>query len=152
MARMNIIPGRGVALVEIGDARSEVEARTGDPVHGPGRSKAVYRTDPALVVSYLPDDTVELVELGHSAGAGTEVYLDDVRLTWRFLDDVVAELTALGHTGTETDIGYAFRAGFAIWSMGSRHASELDPDAAEDDEREVVEGVSVAPYAYFTDS
>ncbi|MYS87450.1 hypothetical protein [Embleya scabrispora] len=148
---MNIIPGRGVALVEVGESRAEVEARIGEPVHGPGRSKAVYRTDPTLVICYLPDDTVELVELGHGAGTRTEVHLDGVQLTWRFLDEVVAELTALGHTGTETDIGHAFHAGFAIWSMGSRQATDLDPEADEDDERAVVEGVSVAPYAYFTD-
>lgn len=32
--------------------------------------------------------------------------------------------------------------------MGSRHAQDLDPLASDDDERAVVEGVSVAPYEY----
>lgn len=50
---------------------------------------------------------------------------------------------------TPYDIGYVFDAGFAIWSMHSRWALDLDPEADEDDERAVSEGVSVAPYAYF---
>jgi hypothetical protein len=60
---------------------------------------------------------------------------------------VVAELTAKGYTSIPSDIGFEFHAGFAVWSMGSRTARDLDPDAAEDDERAVAEGVTVAPYA-----
>jgi hypothetical protein len=33
--------------------------------------------------------------------------------------------------------------------MGARTARDLDPSASADDEREIVEGVSVAPYDYF---
>ncbi|WP_432840785.1 hypothetical protein [Dactylosporangium sp. CA-092794] len=33
--------------------------------------------------------------------------------------------------------------------MGSRWALDLDPDADEDDPRQICEGVSVAPYDYF---
>ena len=39
--------------------------------------------------------------------------------------------------------------GFALYSMGARTARDLDPTASVDDEREIVEGVSVAPYDYF---
>ncbi|MCF2533393.1 hypothetical protein [Yinghuangia soli] len=157
---MDIIPEVGVASVKLGDKRADVERRTGDPVHGPGRQRAVYRTTPSLVVHYHPDGTVELVELGYSGpgrgrGPQDEVWFDGVQLTYRFLDEVVAELHAKGYTSTESGIGHNFHAGFAVWSMGSLSAAELDPDnytESEDDEdwRDVAEGVSVAPYSYFT--
>lgn len=149
MAAVEIVPERGVASARIGESRAEVEARVGRPVHGPGDTKAVYDTVPQLVISYAPGDAVELVEIGYSGGGQEEVFLDGVQLTYRFLDDVVADLAAKGYTGTSSDIGFDFHAGFAIFSMGSLWARELDPDADEDDERAVVEGVAVAPYAYF---
>jgi hypothetical protein len=39
--------------------------------------------------------------------------------------------------------------GFAIWSMGSLWLSDIDPAAATDDDRQVVEGVSVGVPAFF---
>jgi len=65
---------------------------------------------------------VELVEIACSGDGGEEVTFDGVQLTYRFLEDVVADLTAKGYTRTPSDI----------------------------DERAANEGVSVAPYAYFT--
>ncbi|MBF9127980.1 hypothetical protein I0C86_03055 [Plantactinospora sp. S1510] len=151
MSAVDIIPGVGVALARIGETRAEVEARVGLPVHGPGSNKAVYDTTPGLVISYTPADTVEIVEIAYSGDGAEEVFFDGVQLTFRFLDDVVADLTAKGYTSTPYDIGYEFHAGFAVWSMHSRWALDLDPEADEDDERAVSEGVSVAPYTYFTE-
>ncbi|GAA2486409.1 hypothetical protein [Winogradskya humida] len=143
---MEILPGIGVALAKIGDSRTVVESRTGPPIH-PGRSpRAVYETDPLLVLTYHADDTVELVELSHG---GDQVFFDGIQLTDRFLADVVADLTARGHAGEPTDIGHRFEPGFAIFSTGSMWAGDLDPDATDDDPRAVSEGVSVAPYDYF---
>ncbi|MEZ7132267.1 hypothetical protein ACBR40_43620 [Nonomuraea sp. AD125B] len=144
---MEILPGAGVALVKVGDQRAEVEGRIGAPVHGPG-SKNVYDTAPMLIVHYDPDDRVELVEIAYSGHGGEEVFFDGVQLTYRFMDEVVSELAAKGHTGTSSDIGFTFHAGFSVWSMGSLWALDLDPDADEEDERSIVEGVSVAPYSY----
>ncbi|MDG4830405.1 hypothetical protein O7627_13960 [Solwaraspora sp. WMMD1047] len=146
---MEIIPGIGVEQARIGEPRSDVEARIGAPVHGPGGRKAVYDTTPGLVIAYTPDDRVELVEIGYAGDGGEEVFFDGVQLTFRFLEEVVADLEAKGHEYTPSDIGYDFRAGFAVWSMGSRWALDLDPNADEDDERAVSEGVSVGPYEYF---
>ncbi|GIG63896.1 hypothetical protein [Phytomonospora endophytica] len=146
---MEITPERGVPLVHVGDSRADVENRVGRPVHGPGSSPAVYETTPTLVVHYLPDDTVELVELGYSGDGGEEVTFDGVQLTYRFIGEVVAELEGRGYTCTPSDIGFEFHAGFAVWSMDSLWAGDLDPGASEDDERSIVEGVSVAPYSYF---
>ncbi|MFD1374418.1 hypothetical protein [Actinoplanes sichuanensis] len=146
---MEIIPGEGVALVKIGELRRVAEDRLGVPVH-PGRSrKAVYDTSPGLVVSYAEDDTVEIVEIAYSGDGGDEVFFDGVQLTFRFMDDVVADLAARGYGYEPIDIGYRFEPGFAIFSMRSRSANELDPAAAEDDGRAICEGVSVAPYEYF---
>ncbi|MFC7384332.1 hypothetical protein [Sphaerisporangium rhizosphaerae] len=149
---MEIIPGCGVALAKIGEARTDVEGRVGEPVHGPGDTKAVYSTTPMLVISYTPDDTVELVELAYNGQGGEEVFFDGVQLTFRFIDDVVADLTAMGYTSVPSDIGFDFHAGFSVWSMDSLWAQDLDPDATEDDERSVSEGVSVAPFSYFSQS
>ena len=71
-------------------------------------------------------------------------------MTYRFIDDVVADLAAKGHQAERSDIGYRFKPGFAIFSMGSRSATELDPQASEDDPRRICEGVSVASYTYLT--
>jgi hypothetical protein len=146
MRRMEILPGQGVALAKIGESRELVESRLGPPVH-PGRhSRGVYETSPMLVLTYTDNDTVELVELGCG---GNEVFFDGVQLTFRFMEDVVADLAAKGYPYEPIDIGFRFGPGFAIFSMGSYWARDLDPEASEDDPRQVCEGVSVAPYSYF---
>nr|WP_018352657.1 hypothetical protein [Longispora albida] len=147
---MEIIPGVGVDMVKIGDRREVAESRLGAPVH-PGRDRrAVYSSDPMLVVTYDADDIVELVEASCSGQhGGEEIFFNGVQLTCRFMDDVVADLAALGHAGTPFDIGVSFEPGFAIFSMSSLRARDLDPDASEDDARAVAEGVAIAPRAYF---
>ena len=89
----------------------------------------MYDTDPKLVLTYTEDDTVELVEIAYSGDGGEEVFFDGVQLTYRFIDDVVADLAVKGYRGEPSDIGYRFRPGFAIFSMGSRSAQDLDPQA-----------------------
>jgi hypothetical protein len=148
---MEIFPGEGVAWVKVGETRETVEARLGPPAHPGIAARSVYDTEPMLVVDY-DGDTVELVELGCSGNGGEEATLDGVQLTYRFMDEVVAELTALGHQVEPFDIGYTFRAGFTIFSMGSRTATDLDPTASPDDPRPVVEGVGVAPAEYWLGS
>jgi hypothetical protein len=149
MRLMEILPGEGVAVAKIGERRDVVEGRIGPPVH-PGRdSKAVYDTNPGLVISYEKDDTVEIVEVAYSGAGGEEVFFDGVQLTYRFMDDVVADLAAKGYAHRPDDIGYVFELGFALFSMSSLWALELDPDADEEDPRQIVEGVSIAPYEYF---
>jgi hypothetical protein len=149
MRRMDIVPGEGVAAAKVGERRDVVERRLGPPVH-PGRhSKAVYETSPMLALTYTDDDTVELVEVGYAGDGGEEVFFDGVQLTFRFIQDVVADLAAKGYRYEPTDIGYRFEPGFAIFSMGSRWARDLDPAASEDDPRSICEGVSIAPYHYF---
>ncbi|GLW31846.1 hypothetical protein [Actinoplanes regularis] len=145
---MEILPGEGIALVKVGETRDVVEARLGPPARAGISARAVYDTEPMLVVDY-DGDTVELVELGCSGDGGEEVTLDGVQLTYRFMDDVLAELTALGHRPEPFDIGYTFRAGFTIFSMGSRSAVDLDPQASPDDPRPIVEGVGIAPPEYW---
>ncbi|HWS33334.1 MAG TPA: hypothetical protein VN408_11385 [Actinoplanes sp.] len=143
---MEIEPGQGVMLAKVGESRDVVESRVGPPVHPGRQSRAVYDTEPLLVITYAEDDTVELVEI---ANGGDEVFYDGVQLTFRFVDDVVAELAGRGLRAEPFDIGFAFEPGFAIFSMSSLPASELDPGAPDDDPRRIVEGVSVAPFDYF---
>ncbi|MEU8661841.1 hypothetical protein [Actinoplanes philippinensis] len=87
-----------------------------------------------LLITYFEDE-VELVEL---ADGGEEAFFEGVQLTGRLMDEVVADLEARGHQAMPADIGFSFRAGFSIFSMGSRDARELDPSASED--ARVVEG------------
>ena len=71
------------------------------------------------------------------------------------MDDVVADLERAGFHGVpDNDIGWEYDEGFCIWSMASHRASDLAPDstADPDDERLVVEGVSVAPISYWRES
>ncbi|WP_034217925.1 hypothetical protein [Actinoplanes subtropicus] len=146
---MEILPGEGVAAAKVGESREVVEARLGAPVH-PGREdKAIYETVPMLILTYAEDDTVEVVEIGYTGDGGEEVFFDGVQLTYRFMADVVADLAARGYAHEPIDVGYRFEPGFALFSMGARTARDLDPSASADDEREIVEGVSVAPYDYF---
>ncbi|GAA1404149.1 hypothetical protein ACFQZ4_51005 [Catellatospora coxensis] len=138
--------------VKIGDRRAEVEARLGSPVSTGQYLTAVYASNPMLVVTYDRDDAVEVVEAGYSGHhGGDEIFFEGVQLTYRFMDDVVADLAAMGHLGTPYDIGFVFKTGFAIYSNSSLWALDLDPNATEDDERRVVEGVSIASRAYFGD-
>lgn len=146
---MEILPGEGVALVRVGETRGVVEARLGPPPHPGIAARSVYDTEPSLVVDYDEGDKVELVELGSSGDGGEQATLDGVQLTFRFMDDVVAELTALGHHPSRAELGYTFPAGFTIFSTGSRSASDLDPMAAPDDPREIVEGVGIAPAEFW---
>ncbi|WP_436520867.1 hypothetical protein [Actinoplanes sp. HUAS TT8] len=147
---MEILPGEGVLLVRVGETRDAVEARLGPPAHPGIAARSVYDTEPRLVVDY-DEDVVELVELGASGDGGEQATLDGVQLTFRFMDDVVAELTALGHHPERAALGYTFRAGFTIFSTGSRSAADLDPLATPDDPREIVEGVGIAPAKYWMD-
>ncbi|MDI6102632.1 hypothetical protein QLQ12_28820 [Actinoplanes sp. NEAU-A12] len=143
---MEILPGEGVALARVGESRDVVESRVGPPVHPGRQDRAVYATSPMLVISYFEDE-VELVEMGYSGDGGEEVFFDGVQLTYRIMSDVVADLEARGHRAVPSDIGFSFRPGFSIFSMGSQSARDLDPQAADD--ASVVEGVSVAPAEYF---
>lgn len=146
---VEIVPGAGVAAAKVGEHRDEVERRIGKPLH-PGRdTRAVYDQTPLLVLTYAEDETVEVVELAYSGEGGEQVFFDGVQLTYRFLDEVVADLAAKGYHYEPTDIGYRFEPGFAIYSMGSLWTGELLPEASEEDERPLCEGVAVAPYDYF---
>ena len=140
---VEVLPGVGVAAVRVGDSRSEVEQRIGQPSASHG-NRAVYDT-PGVVLDYDQADRVELVQVPYS-GTGEEATLDGIQLTYRFMEDVVADLSGRGYAGRPSDIGYEFQAGFAIFSMSSLHAQALDPSAPEEDERSVVEGVAIAPW------
>jgi hypothetical protein len=144
---VEIIPAVGVPSVQIGQAREDVESRLGLP-KAAGDVRAYYEA-PGLLVHYDDSDRVELVEVPYGHGSGEEATLDGLQLTFRFMEEVRSDLAARGYTSTPSDIGYDFAAGFSIFSMASCDAGELDAAAGEDDERRVVEGVSVAPYEYF---
>jgi hypothetical protein len=146
---MEIDAGRGIGGVHVGEDRSTVEGLLGPPVAAASSARAVYGTDPRLVVTYTDTNTVELVEAAPNGVDGEQVFYSGVQLTFRVMDEVVADLRAQGSACTPSDIGYDFEAGFAVFSMSSVSVHDIDATTATGDERLVVEGVSVAPYDYF---
>jgi hypothetical protein len=148
---MEIIPGVGVDAVRIGQDRAEVEARLGPPAPDGPDDRAVYpAASPALTVGYDADGLVAGVDLAYAEGED-HVSVDGVRLTHRFADDVVADLARRGHAGTAVDNGFAFRAGFAVFALATLAPVDVDPDTGADDDRLVVDAVSVAPYRRFVE-
>lgn len=149
---MEIDAGRGIGGVFVGEERSHVERHLGPATGASSGSRAVYGTDPSLIITYSDTDTVELVEAAPHDANGEQVFYGGVQLTFRIMDDVVADLKAKGSVCTPSDIGYDFEAGFAVFSMSSVSAHHIDPSLPVEDERLVVEGVAVAPYDYFLHS
>lgn len=144
---MRVTPSVGIEDVRIGDRRQAVETRLGKSSASLD-SRAYYEAS-GVLVHYDNDGLVELIEVAYRDDGREQPSLDGVTLTYRYMDDVVQELAVQGHIGQATDIGYVFPAGFAIFSMSSLSASDLDPKAGDDDPRLIVEGVSIAPYFYF---
>jgi hypothetical protein len=141
---MEITPGVGVGDVRLGSGRDEVEAALGAPERE--SEGDLFYSD--LVVRFEGTDAVTLIEVPYS-GDGHEATLGGIQLTFRPIDEVITELTDAGFEGRPSDIGHDFAAGFAVWSMASLTVADIDSSVGEDDERNVVEGVSVGAPAYF---
>ncbi|SRR6187397_2310896 len=146
--RMEIQPGIGVNEARIGEPRAAVEARLGPPTSQRDARVYYHESDPALFIDYDIAGNVESVEIPYSGTASREVTLAGIQLTCRPIDDVVQELAAAGYSGRRSDIGYDFPEGFSVFSMSSLQLSDIDPSAAEDDERLIVEGVFLASPKY----
>ena len=145
---MEIQPGIGVNEARIGEPRTAVEARLGPPT-SQRDARVFYRhADPPLLIDYDLAGNVESVEIPYSGTPGREVTLAGIQLTYRPIEDVVEDLAAAGYSGRSSDIGYDFAEGFSVFSMSSLRLSDVDPSAADDDDRLVVEGVFVASPAY----
>ena len=145
---MEILPGRGVASIELGADRAAVRARLGAPTSERGDSAFYMDRDPGLVLRFAASGSLELIEIPYS-GNGHEVTLGGIQLTYRAIDDVVEELRQAGIVGRRFDIGFEFPQGFAIWSMASLNLADIDSSISVNDERLVVEGVSVGVPEYF---
>lgn len=146
---MRIDPGVGIPGVSVGDHRQRVEDSLG-PATSVNGSVAYYQAaEPAVSVHYSATELVELIELAYGGPGHEEVFLEDIQLTYRLMDDVVTDLEQAGLRGTPSDIGMDYELGFAIFSMSSIDPADVIPGADPADERQVVEGVSVAPYSYF---
>jgi hypothetical protein len=104
-----------------------------------------------LVVRFGADERVALLEFSYDGSGGAEVMLNGLVLTARLTEDVLSDLAVHGYTSVRCDIGYNFHAGFSIWSMGSIRPNDVIEGSSPDDERDVVEGVSVAPFSYWAD-
>lgn len=149
LAFVEIQPGVGIERVRLGERQGDVEARLGIPDSRQGGRAFYSSMIPALVVDYGDAGVVELVEIVYAGAPQHEVTLNGIQLTYRPLDEVRSELLAMGYSGRESDIGFDFADGLAIWSMGSVWLPDHDPSIAPDDERQIVEGVSIASPAYF---
>ena len=148
---MDILPGQGLPVARVGQTQAEIEASVGSPsVAEAGRA---FWNDhaPAFSVHFDAEGGAELVEVFHGELGEEQATLGDVQLTYRLMDDVAADLDRAGYTGRRVDIGWEYDAGFVLWSSGSRNPSDLEPGAPFDpeDQRLVVEGIGIAPIAYW---
>lgn len=152
LVAMRIAPGVGIPGVSIGDSRTTVEATVGTPEPSEESRAFYFDREPNYAVHYAGDGTVELVEVFHAQGR-EEVFLADIQLTFRLMDEVTADLERAGFTSRPMDIGRVYDAGFSLWSMASLDPSDLVPGMEYDpeDERQVVEGVGIAPASYWDD-
>ena len=150
MVGMQITPAIGIDGVSIGDTRAAVEAAIGAPERGEVARAFYFDREPGFSVHYDDHGTVELIEVSHGEGRH-EAYLGDIQLTFRLMDEVAADLARAGYSGHPVDIGVEYDEGFTVFSMASLSPSELAPGSAYDpeDERLVVEGVSIAPISYW---
>lgn len=88
---VEILPGVGVLGLRLGADRAAVESLLGKP-SATHLGVAVYDDrDPALVLRYAEDGSLEMIEIPYS-GCGNEVALGPVQLTYRLLDDVIEDL------------------------------------------------------------
>lgn len=149
-----VLPGIGTALAQVGQTLLQVEAVAGPPSVIQGQSAYWNEHTPAFVVHTDAEGFAELVEIDHGDVGEPQATLHGIQLTFRLMDDVVGDLERAGFHGVPADIGWEYDEGFCIWSMASHRASDLDPNgtADPDDERLVVEGVSVAPISYWRES
>ena len=152
---MEIIPGVGLPLAKVGQKLTDIEAVAGlaDDVQLDPDRAFWHRHHPGFSAHFDGEGVVELIEAYYSQGGREQVTLGGVQLTFRLMDDVVADLAAAGMHGRPMDIGFDYDEGFCVWSMGSLDPSDLtggqyDPD----DERRVVEGISVGAPDYFRDT
>lgn len=144
---MEIVPGRGVRNINLGMQRADIIELLGTPTSTQDDSAFYGDPDPGMVLRFSADGRLELIELPYS-GNGAEVTLNGIQLTFRVIDDVLEQLREAGFVGRTSDIGTDFPEGFAIWSMGSLTPHDVDPTASDDDERQIVEGVSIGSPAY----
>ena len=150
-----MLPGIGTALAQVGQTLQQIEAVAGPPSVTQGQSAYWNEHTPAFVVHTDAEGFAELVEINHGDVGEPQATLHGIQLTFRLMDDVVADLERADFHGVpDNDIGWEYDEGFCIWSMASHRASDLAPDstADPDDERLVVEGVSVAPISYWRES
>lgn len=144
---MEILPGIGVSGVELGMERAAITERLGQPMSTTEDSAIYVDGDLSLVLRFSAAGHLELIEIPCSDGAN--LTMRGVPVSCRPLDDVVAEVQATGLVGRPSDVGMDFSNGVAIWSMGSLALADVDPAASPDDERLVVEGISIGTPDYF---
>jgi len=151
---VEIIPGVGLPVARVGQTLADIEAMVGlaDDIQADPDRAYWHRHKPAFVAHFDREGLVELIEVYYSEGGEEQVTLDGTQLTYRLMDEVMADLQVAGRRGRRMVIGFDFDDGFCVWSMSSLSPSDLTGGSYDpDDERAVVEGVSVGAPDYFTD-
>ena len=148
---MEIIPAVGLPVAKVGQTQAAIEAVVGlaDDVRLDPDSAYWHKHVPAFVAHFSATGVAELIEVYYSQGGREQATLGGIKLTFRLMDDVRTDLELAGMHGRPTDIGFEYDEGFCLWSMGSLSTSDLTGEPYDpDDERMIVEGVSMAPIAY----
>lgn len=138
---MEIVPGIGLPLVQLGQTLKDIEAAVGPAVVVGSQSAFWEAGSPAFSAYFDTEGTCDLIEMYATAGSGEGVTLDGVQLVGRLMSDVVEDLRRAGLDGQSTCLTVDYREGFMLWSLG-----ELMPEhgmgAVGSDT--VVEGVAIS--------
>jgi hypothetical protein len=150
---MEILPGVGLPVAQVGQTLEQVEARVGRASSVEPKRARWPHHEPPFDVYFDENGLARLIEVHHSERGGEQATLGGVQLTFRALDDVVVELADHGTRGRRTDIVVEFD-GFILWSLLSLDPDDVEPSTLVDTvhERLVVEGVGIAPAQYWRDN
>ena len=149
-----MIPAVGLHSGQGRPIQAAIEAVVGlaDDVRLDPDSAYWHKHVPAFVAHFSATGVAELIEVYYSQGGREQATLGGIKVTFRLMDDVRTDLELAGMRGRPTDIGFEYDEGFCLWSMGSLSTSDLTGEPYDpDDERMIVEGVSMAPIAYWHD-
>lgn len=137
---MEIVPGRGLPFVRIGQTLSEIEAAMGPGVVVHPRRAVWDACSPPFGVHFDADAACDLIEVYASTDTAHSVTLGGVQLVGRPMDDVVEDLGASGLAGRRTCLTVDYDEGFTLWSLGDLMPA---PDTGAARAGTVVEGVAI---------
>lgn len=146
---MEILPGIGLPVARVGQTLRDIVAVAGPPALVEERQAFWHAHSPPFAAYFDDDGRSEIIEVYGGGSDGEGVTIGGVQLTLRLMEDVEADLARSGLAGRRTALVIDFDDGFTLWSLGELSAGDLElgTDLDPGDQRVVVEGVAIGPFA-----